>query len=278
MGLSSHVDFDSSRTETFARFIRDAGGDVPGWLGVWTDQRYIDRDLLPLKAPDPLFDEPSEAFEWADLLNAVMGASRTFSMVELGAGWGRWTMNAAAACRRWGGLRYRLVAIEGEPTHAQWARRHRSANGVRRFGRAGSCRVIRAAVGDKRGIARFAVGSPSRWYGQALVDGTWTPEQTRWVRTIKLSSLIRSLGHVDFVHADIQGAELAVFTEAASILGRVDRIHIATHNAEVESGLRTLFRSLGFDPVWDVACGSEVITASGREVLVDGIQGWRRPA
>ena len=69
-------------------------------------------------APEhPSFDE--EYFEWIDLLEAVASANGRFTMLELGAGFGRWTARAAAAATQ-RKLPYFLVAVEAEPTHFQW--------------------------------------------------------------------------------------------------------------------------------------------------------------
>src|ERR1700674_238080 len=54
----------------------------------------------------PIFDE--EYFEWIDLLQAVNGAEERFTMLELGAGWGRWIANAAAALRQRSNVPYTL--------------------------------------------------------------------------------------------------------------------------------------------------------------------------
>ena len=43
----------------------------------------------------PSFNE--EYFEWVDVLEAVVARAGMFTMLELGAGWGRWLANAAAA-------------------------------------------------------------------------------------------------------------------------------------------------------------------------------------
>src|SRR5436190_9555453 len=40
-----------------------------------------------------------EYFEWTDLLEAVLDADKSFTMVELGAGFGRWSARGALAAR-----------------------------------------------------------------------------------------------------------------------------------------------------------------------------------
>ena len=51
-------------------------------------------------------------------------------MVELGAGYGRWIVNAAAAVRAYRDLPSSLTAVEAEPTHFRWLELHCSDNGV----------------------------------------------------------------------------------------------------------------------------------------------------
>jgi hypothetical protein len=114
--------------------------------------------------------QPGEASEWQALLDALAEASGRLTMLELGAGFGRWTVYAAAAVRLYRPeLRYRLVAVEAEPTHFRWLRQHTRDNGLRRWSRAGSYRLVEAAVSGQDGGDNFYVGDPRAWYGQALV-------------------------------------------------------------------------------------------------------------
>jgi hypothetical protein len=58
---------------------------------------------------------PAEAFEWEDLFAAVDAARETFTIVELGAGYGRWSV-AGVIMAQARGLRARAISIEAEPT------------------------------------------------------------------------------------------------------------------------------------------------------------------
>lgn len=82
---------------------------------MWRPQPF-DRNESPTYPP---FDE--EYFEWIDLLEAVAAAKDRFTMLELGAGFGRWTARAAAAAKQ-RDLSYSLIAVEAEPTHFDWMR------------------------------------------------------------------------------------------------------------------------------------------------------------
>ena len=56
-------------------------------------------------------------FEWITLPEAVVEAQASFTLVELGAGWGKWLVNGVAALRAHGPLPYHIVGVESEPTH-----------------------------------------------------------------------------------------------------------------------------------------------------------------
>ena len=107
----------------------------------------------------PPFDE--EYFEWIDLLEAVKSARSRFTMLELGAGFGRWTARAAAAARQ-RNLQYSLIAVEAEPTHFEWLKQNLQDNEVR----LADCLLIHAAVIDEDGKIRL-LRWRSSWYLRA---------------------------------------------------------------------------------------------------------------
>src|SRR5262249_20602790 len=74
------------------------------------------------------FEEFEEDFLLIDLLEAVTAAKDEFPMLELGAGWGRWIVNAAAALQQYSGLPYHLIGVEAEPTHFRWMQQHLRTN------------------------------------------------------------------------------------------------------------------------------------------------------
>lgn len=73
-----------------------------------------------------------EYFEWIDLLSAVVQASDDFTFLELGAGYGRWSIRAAAAARQRGIETVTLGCVEAEPTHFEWLRQTLFDNGLAR--------------------------------------------------------------------------------------------------------------------------------------------------
>ncbi len=253
------------------------------FLGVVTRNAFIAGMITALghKPPDPgdvevdypAFDE--EYFEWIDLLEAVLEAQDAFTMIELGAGYGRWLVNAAAAARqRRGDLRITLVGVEAEPTHFAWMTQHFQDNGLDSQKHV----LIEAAIDTHDGIASFYVGNPDEWYGQRIADTGDTERPIRKVKTISLSQVLGGIESVDLIDLDIEGAELAVLTSAIGELNRrVKRIHIGTHTRDIEQGLRALFREHAWYKRNDYEVGGVELTQWGRISFNNGVQTWINP-
>jgi FkbM family methyltransferase len=235
-----------------------------------------------------------EYFEWIDVLEAVEAAHDQFTMVELGAGYGRWLMNAAAAVRARSGMSLRLVGVEAEPTHFGWMRRHFEDNDVPET----AVTLIHAAVAAGPSRVRFHIGDPSAWYGQAIYPNQWIPAPrssiSRWlhrlagapreqhrvveVAAVTLSSVLQPYDRVDLVDLDIQGAEADVLESArAGLTDKVRRVHVGTHGPDIERRLRKLFGALGWINLNDYAWASEASTPWGRVRFEDGVQTWLNP-
>jgi hypothetical protein len=125
-----------------------------------------------VQAPYPQVDE--DYFEWIDLLESVIAARGSYTMIELGAGMGRWSVRAALAARQFKPrMPFRLIAVEADPVHFDWLRWHFLDNGLDPK----EHRLINAAVSDTPGVVqpciRGPIGGncdlrPNEWYGQFL--------------------------------------------------------------------------------------------------------------
>jgi FkbM family methyltransferase len=280
----------------FGRFVRWEGAVPPGayanWLGQITPPPYATWYLTEAEPkPQGGFDRPAlpdldneEYPEWIDLLEAVCAAGERFTMVELGAGWGRWLVNGVFAYRQLhpdGAVC--LIGVEAEPIHFRWLAEHLEENGID----LAAADLIEAAVADAPGRVIFDVGDPLGCWGQSSHGrATWRTRFQRQsgqraVRAITLAQTFRSApGLIDLVDLDVQGAEAAVLTAGAGELDRVRRVHINTHSAEAEGQLRSLFTSLGWDCRTDYSSGSVASTTwwGGMNVsFQDGAQSWLNP-
>lgn len=232
------------------------------------EQRYPADRSVQMTYPD--FDE--EYFEWIDVLEAVLSAKGSFTMLELGAGYGRWTANAAAALKQRNPLPYTLIAVEAEPVHFRWMTQHLADNSVD----PSSTHLIQAAVAAVDGKVGFRMsqserGGPSQWYGQHIGGSDL-------VDAVSLDTLLQQLGVVDLIDLDVQGAEHGVLEAASERLDRqVKRVHIGTHGPQIEDDLRSLFNRLGWECIHSFPLGSNAATQWGTIAFQDGVQTWANP-
>ena len=272
----------------FAKVPRWTGSVGPGmmanWLGTTTRSIYNNNNSAPtgrILAPYvPAIDD--EYFEWIDLLESVLEADDRFTMVELGAGWGRWLVDAWSALKQIGiaDKKLLLVGVEAEPTHFEWMKQHFADNGLdeRRH------RLIQAAVAANDGVANFVIGHAEAWYGQAIVSGTgdqpntWPEARVREVATVSLATALKDISVVDLIDMDIQGAEADVVEASRDLLdGRVKRVHIGTHGTDIEVRLRTVFAEMGWRCHYDFTHGGDAVTPFGTVSFGDGVQSWINP-
>jgi FkbM family methyltransferase len=101
-------------------------------------------------------------------------------------------------------------------------------------------RLIEAAAS---GTCRFAVGGSQAWYGQSIVKDEDHTTGVRTVRAVTIQDILEEASPLDYLHMDIQGAELEVLSSHPDLLDdQVRLINVGTHSAEIEVGLRELFK------------------------------------
>lgn len=255
-------------------------GFYTDFLGTITRAEYFSLMSSPeygktrfVQSDYPPFDE--EYFEWVDLLEAVTGAKDRFTMIELGAGWGRWLCRAALALKqRDSRLPYHLVGVEAEPTHYRWMKEHLQDNNVN----LSWCELIEAAVSDKEGVCRFYTGDAYTWYGQRMASRIEHDGRIREVKSVSLGGILKDLDGVDLIDLDIQGSELSVLSAVpANMWDKVKRVHIGTHSQKAERGIRKLFANLGWYKRYDFPANNVLFTHYGWISFQDGVQSWVNP-
>ena len=271
------------------RAVTSWRGDVPtgffvNWVGSLTAQHFNER-LAPMKSgfvapPPPAASE--EYFEWTDMLEAIDAAADRFTMVELGAGYGRWVVDAWNAMRRKGlaDKPLHLVAVEAEPQHFRWLEEHFRNNDLD----PAKHRLIEAAVAGQAGTVSFFSGHSGAWYGQAIVSGKamqkeqYPQAEMIEVPALTLDQILDGIDHVDLLDMDVQGAELDVCSASmATLIAKVRRVHIGTHATAIDIGLRRLFRAAGWRNIHDYPYKQASTTPYGVIQFGDGVQSWLNP-
>lgn len=280
----------------FSRFAPHTGARKSGvlldfigaeFLGAWDNQPNVQAIEEPWTPPPPEYNE--EYFEWVDVLESVLAAEESYTMMELGAGYGRWGIRAGrAACKR--GIRdIRLVFVEGEPKHATWLGEALTLNRL-----ADRSTVHEKAIAYGEEIVPFVISHETTNIGFGQCIG-WEGEGTETERTyfgkpvrktpagydqisvhpITFEEITAGIEFIDFVDMDLQRAELDVVQNSMDTLtAKVRRVHIGTHAPEIEEVLRTAFTDAGWQKVWDFGCQRINPTPFGDIPFVDGVQGW----
>ena len=281
---------------TKARLEFTAGFRLPVILDA-LDRRSAGQTIMT-RVDYPAFNE--EYFEWIDLLESVVTAKKSYTLIELGAGIGRWAVRAAFAVQQYNhALPYHLIAVEAEPTHFEWMRLHFLDNGIDPSKHS----LIHAAVSATPGDVSFYIGQesghvePHGWYGQRLtkdyevdvaveekpycgfeVRRHRSGSRSISVPSISLESILKDLRQVDLIDFDIQGQELNTIRPAIQTLdAKVKRLHIGTHGHEIESALREFLTSHGWRNQIDYPAASNNHTPWGPIEFQDGVQSWVNP-
>lgn len=218
----------------------------------------------------PTRDVDEDIFGKIDLIESVLSAEEHFTMIEIGAGFGRWIGFAAGIVRKLrSDLTPRLAAYESEPRHFEFLKEHMAFNRI-------DCTCLPAAVSDRDGTVRFSIGDPLTYYGQKIVHGQ-TRSRTVEVPVMSLDSILRDFDRVDLIEMDIQGEEAKVINASKQMSAKVRKFHIGTHSPEIEQLLRKKFAAEGWIPVWDFEKRSSLACDVGKIDFVDGVQTWINP-
>lgn len=277
---------------THPRYIEDVVADIAKHRSGYD----VDQYLAPALNGD--------FADWIAVFDAAASAEGPFRMLELGAGYGRWSAIAALAAQRLGRPIAHLGLFEAEPSHHAWALEHMRANGF-----PDSISDIRwTAVGDRAGKALFYVGSPSLWWGQSLAEKNrgataWPirimrklfPALDRPMKTVRkvpvttLRAILEAMPDdvmLDLVHMDVQGSEADVIAVALdTVTSRVRILFIGTHGPQttptrgrdVSAMLREMLSGAGWKNALDIPPDSSAWLDGGKILFDDGAQIWRNP-
>lgn len=242
--LSKYVDNDAAPYPgyytDFMGIRTSPGAFTPGFLDSAAGQ--ITRNI-PI--PDDSFH--AMAIEYCSLLSVVEATNTTtFTMFELGAGWGPWMSYAVKACRMKGGFSHiNTIGVEGEENKIPLIEDHLAVNGFREDNgnltqtyNGVHSRIIHGIVGEKDGLIDFPVASADNYGVSVLYTKPGLENKMVSVPCYSLETLMKDFETVDFMHIDIQGYEWDVITSSIkSICEKVRYMCISTHSRKIEGDL-----------------------------------------
>jgi FkbM family methyltransferase len=226
-----------------------APGCYVNWLGIQTEA-----NLFPMaglagstrsRFPDPNDGVYGTDIEYASALMAVeqRGNRERFVAVELGAGWGPWVTASGVAAKRLGVNDIKLVGVEAHAGRCAAMSRQFQRNGLGDSGR-----VLEAAAWPRNERVRFGTVDPHTDQGGAATTGTASTDYRGMdaafveVDGLDLPTICEGLEHIDYMHWDIQGAELE---NARAFIDYLDQhvryVFIGTHSMAIHGNLIELF-------------------------------------
>jgi hypothetical protein len=218
--------------------------------------------------------------EFGAALRAVELAHNSFTMIELGCGWGCW-MNITGLTAKRKGLNVHLIGVEGDEGHVGFAKESLSSNGFK----PSEYSLYHGVAAATSGVALFPKDDqPGVNWGAAPKFDVDPKEAQKLVDSdayvrleqFSLERISENFERIDLLHVDIQGGEGRLITQSMPFLsGRVSYLLIGTHSRQIEGILFDCLLKAG----WVLEIERPALLNLDKEPLVsvDGVQGWRNP-
>ena len=225
--------------------------------------------------------------EWAAALRAVDLAKDSFTMVELGAGWGCWMVNTGVAAKR-RGLNIKVIGVEGDPGHIRYLKEHCAVNGLSDD----EFHVHAAVAGARYGTALFPkTEDASEGYGQeplffatrAEADNFAAQASARGrlydcIPIVSLSGIVADIPRIDLLHIDIQGGETDLISGSLTTLNeQVAYIVVGTHSRPIDGDIVRILSEQGWILEFEKPATIKIQEDGKPYTVLDGTQGWRNP-
>jgi FkbM family methyltransferase len=272
--------------------LRHALADVtprPGYfvnfLGVAIDPKFVpgvlDRSEGQIEGPPIPANWHADIAEWGAALRAVELARDSFTVVELGCGWGCWLNNAGTAARR-AGLAVHLIGVEGEESLLEFGRQACAINGFSKE----QLELHQAIAASWSGIALCPKSdvAGAHW-GLEPVFGATGAQRTaalasgkyRELPVIAIQDIVNSRDRVDLLHIDIQGGEADLIAGSTEIMNhKIAYVLVGTHSRQIEGRIMDTMLQEGW--ILEVERPAILTLNNGvPAVTVDGVQAWRNP-
>ena len=177
--------------------------------------------------------------EWGAALRAVDLARGSFTVIELGCGWGCWMNNIGVAARR-AGLEVHLIGVEGDEAHIAFAREACAVNGFS----PDQVSLRRGVAAPTGGVALF----PKQEQGGVIwglepIFGISEEERDTARQSgeydelpmIALGELAEPYRRIDLLHIDIQGGDADFIKGCLPVCEeKVAYLLVSTHSRQIE--------------------------------------------
>lgn len=233
-------------------------------------------DVVPIPA-----NFHADMAEWACALRAIELSKDSFTIIELGSGWGCWMINTGFPAKR-RGLKIELIGIEGDAKHIAMCDETMKVNGIEPH----EYHVVRGIAAAGSGYALFPIGKEGveHWgfepkFDVSEEDSAKAVESGDYER-LKMQPLKDVIGDrpfINLIHMDIQGGEADLIHDTLDLLSeKVGYLLIGTHSRSLEGRCMDLMLDAGW--VLEVERPAYFMLPDGKPVtIVDGVQGWRNP-
>jgi hypothetical protein len=257
----------------------------------------------------PTIEDGEGWFEAVNQVEAARASGDRFTMITLGACYGAQAVGSHLALKKINpSARSKLVAVEPEPVNLQWVARHMADNGIDPDDQwlVGSAisdtnKPVFFPVGAPGSGAQNCYSTNEdnarKNYVQDLIDSGRTEEALRnlllhnttgltkdlvpgsnmnaeitVMSAVTLADVLAPFEMVDFLEVDIQQSEVIVFPPYMDLVTRkVRRVHIGTHGMDAHLLMVQLFRSRGWEVVFDFAPNGSYETSIGKFDTNDGV-------
>lgn len=291
-----------SDLQLFDKYCAPEAQPSPGFYtdfsGVRTRLSYFGIDSHPAEqqvAAIPFPDDAlhAETIEYLAAIVALEQAKNSFTVVELGAGYGPWLVFGAKAALRRGISNINLIGVEADLQRHQLLHTNLVDNGlplpqnplqndVDPAASGIQVRCIHGAISDNNGKVSFGSQSVLDW-GASPIEGGGSEDyrgitvKAEEIDTYTIEAVLSDVPTVDFLHMDIQGFELKSIRASLDALQRKVRVLlVATHSRALEGGIIDLLHDNGWKLLYEKPCkftpGSDTeLTAL---TYLDGTQVW----
>jgi len=254
-GFSGFIDGDIPLLEKYRNKENIDGkeGYITDFIGIRHNLGCLPESLMSFsgmvfnKIPIPWDGIHAETIEYVSCFTSIESSRQSsYTMIELGAGWGPWMSISGRAAIKNGIKQINLIGVEGANNKIPFLKKHLTENNLRPQSedfktsflyKDGEVKTkIYDGVVNTDGTYMEFPDVPVDHYGASLVHKISAPLVK--VKGFSLSSIISPYPYIDFAHLDLQGYEKELIFENIDLLKeKVKYLFIGTHSRLIEAFL-----------------------------------------